>query len=45
MNRSDGAKAAFEVGKGKQSVLVLSEAQVMKPGTHVSSVGYFPHAR
>jgi alanine dehydrogenase len=29
MNRSDGAKAAFEVGKGKQSVLVLSEAQVM----------------
>jgi ornithine cyclodeaminase/alanine dehydrogenase-like protein (mu-crystallin family) len=27
---SDGAKAAFEVGKGKQPVLVLSEAQVME---------------
>jgi ornithine cyclodeaminase/alanine dehydrogenase-like protein (mu-crystallin family) len=26
----DGAKAAFEVSKGKQSVLVLSEAQVME---------------
>ena len=29
MNKSDGAKAAFEVGKGKQSVLVLTEAQVV----------------
>jgi ornithine cyclodeaminase/alanine dehydrogenase-like protein (mu-crystallin family) len=28
-NRSDDAKVAFEVDKGKQSILVLSEAQVM----------------